>query len=118
MPSLRPRAMLIAGRSRGRPTRLLRTEEVTNSSSSLPTCLTRPLISVPAACGAVNDPLVTPLVGGGSPGARLYDSGLRNALNRRIGTVVVVPSGFCIWPLRNSGSIEAPSRHTVLANYD
>ena len=44
MPSLRPRAMLIAGRSSGRPTSVLRTDEVTNSSSSLPTCFDRPLI--------------------------------------------------------------------------
>src|SRR3982750_37908 len=43
MPSLRPRARLIAGRSSGRPTSVLRTDEVTNSSSSFPTCFDRPL---------------------------------------------------------------------------
>src|SRR5262245_16706416 len=100
MPSLRPRAILIAGRSSGRPTRVLRTDEVTNSSSSLPTCFERPLMRLPAASAAVNDPFIPgrgmpvigsragapdgktdAFVGTGSPGARLYDSGLRNTLN-------------------------------------
>ena len=36
-PVSRPRAMLIAARSSGRPTRLLRSASVTNSSISLPT---------------------------------------------------------------------------------
>ena len=75
MPSLRPRAMLIAGRSSGRPTSVFRTEEVTNSSSSLPTWRTVPrtmLTRRPAA--AVSGVPVPP---------SLYRAGLRNALSRR-----------------------------------
>src|SRR2546423_10738924 len=53
-PSLRPRAMLIAGRSSGRPTSVFRTEEVTNSSSSFPTWRTTHRLIEPAASAAVS----------------------------------------------------------------
>src|SRR5262249_3840582 len=78
--------MLIAGRSSGRPTRVLRTDEVTNSSSSLATCFDRPLISVPAACAALSDPFPvpggTPFTPRGSAAARLSDCRLTNAVKR------------------------------------
>src|SRR5262249_16483045 len=80
MPAVRRGGILMAGRGSGRPTRVLRTDEVTNSSSSLPTCFERPLIRLPAACAAVSVPFNAelPFVGAASPGWKLYDSGLRN----------------------------------------
>ena len=49
MPSLRARVMLIAGRSNGRPSRLLRRVLVTNSSISLPTWSDMPMMIAVAA---------------------------------------------------------------------
>ncbi|MCY1218714.1 hypothetical protein D9M72_306630 [compost metagenome] len=45
--------MLIAARSSGRPTRLLRRASVTNSSISLPTVRVTPRTMAPAAASAV-----------------------------------------------------------------
>ncbi|MCY1418252.1 hypothetical protein D9M71_338060 [compost metagenome] len=53
MPASRPRAMLIAGRSSGRPSRLLRSASVTNSSISLPSWRVRPRTMAPAASSGV-----------------------------------------------------------------
>ena len=53
MPASRPRAMLIAARSSGRPSRLLRSASVTNSSISLPTWRVTPRTMAPAASSGV-----------------------------------------------------------------
>ena len=52
-PASRPRAMLMAGRSSGRPSRLLRTASVTNSSISLPTWRVTPRTMAPVASSGV-----------------------------------------------------------------
>ncbi len=49
-----PRAMLRAARSRGRPSTLLRSVLVTNSSSSAPTWSVMPMAMLPAACSGVS----------------------------------------------------------------
>ena len=103
MPSLRPRAMLMAARSSGRPTSVFRTEEVTNSSSSLPTSRLNPLMRLPAACAALSGPAVPPL---------LYARGLRKASNSR--RLLSLPSA--LMRVTRSGSIECPRRYTVCAN--
>ena len=48
-PASRPRARLMVARSSGRPSRLLRSALVTNSSISLPTCRVMPRMMLPAA---------------------------------------------------------------------
>ncbi|MNE48240.1 hypothetical protein D3C80_1426900 [compost metagenome] len=53
MPVSRPRAMFSAGRSSGRPSRLLRSASVTNSSISLPSWRVTPRMIAPAASSAV-----------------------------------------------------------------
>jgi hypothetical protein len=56
IPSDRPRAMLIAARSIGRPSRLSRSVSVMNSSSSLPTWSVMPMTTSAAACAGVSRP--------------------------------------------------------------
>ncbi|MNX70978.1 hypothetical protein BSF40_50270 [Pseudomonas sp. ACN5] len=53
MPVSRPRARFRAGKSSGRPSRLLRKASVTNSSISLPTWRVTPRMIAPAASSAV-----------------------------------------------------------------
>ena len=79
MPSERPRAMLIVAKSRGRPSRLLRSVSVTNSSSSLPTSSDIPMMMLPAASSEVSGPAVPPLV---------YSGGLRNPLSSEMSLVL------------------------------
>ena len=85
--------MLIAARSSGRPTSVFRTEEVTNSSSSLPTCRESPRMIAPAAAAAGSGPAGPP---------SLYFCGERNALSSRM--LFVDPS--VLMREMTSGSIE------------
>ena len=74
MPVSRPRAMLMVARSSGRPSRLLRSASVTNSSISLPSWRVVPRTMAPAASSGVG-----PLAANAS--------GLRNASIRPISLV-------------------------------
>ena len=65
MPVSRARAMLIVARSRGSPSRLLRSASVTNSSIWLPTWRDMPRTTAPAAWSGVNVPAVPPLKNSG-----------------------------------------------------
>ena len=62
MPSLRARVMFRVARSRGRPTRLLRSASVTNSSISSPRWFTMPRMTAPAPALASSTPAVPPSV--------------------------------------------------------
>jgi hypothetical protein len=92
-PASRARAMLIAARSSGRPSRLLRSAPVTNSSISLPTCRDMPRKTLPAAASGEEYPA-------------LYAGGLRKAwISERL---FEVPSAF--FRSTVSVSIEWPNR--------
>ena len=67
--------MLIAARSRGRPTSVLRTESTMNSSSSLPTDRDSPRTRLPAAWAAFSVPSAPP---------SLNATGFRKASNNRM----------------------------------
>ena len=58
MPVSRPLAKLMVAKSKGKPNKLFRKDSVTNSSISLPTCLTIPAAMAPAAMFGVA-PLAT-----------------------------------------------------------
>ena len=96
-PVSRPRAILIAARSRGSPTRLLRKAPVTNSSISLPVCRVMPRMIEPAMTSASALPNST---------------GLRKASIRPM-------SLDCMSKLNRSTvslSMEWPKRYTTWAN--
>ena len=91
-PASRARAMLIEGRSSGRPSRLLRRVSVTNSSISLPVWSEEPSSTEPAPA-----PACTP----DAPDRResLKNSGgFRNAVSNGSELSVFVPSGVLVLP--------------------
>ncbi|MCY1284044.1 hypothetical protein D9M70_329370 [compost metagenome] len=96
----RPRAILIAARSSGRPSRLLRSAPVTNSSISLPSWRVVPRTMAPAACSGVSVPFWS------------NSSGLRNASIRPIS----LETKFGLRRSMVSSSIEWPRRYTAWAN--
>src|SRR4051812_376931 len=100
--------MLIVGRSRGRPSRLLRRVSVTNSSSSLPTWSDDPMTMLPAACSGVYGVAVLLLK---------YSGGFRNALSSGSElSVVTKVAGSSSRRATVSSSIECPNRYTACAN--
>ena len=119
MPSLRARAMLIAGRSSGRPSRLLRSVSVTNSSISLPVWSDEPItIGADRLPRRVRRAIRV-------PGSRVdrrvskNSGGFRNAVSSgsELSFSVVEPSA--LWMLVRatvSSSIEWPKRYTAWAN--
>ncbi|MNZ44331.1 hypothetical protein D3C78_619610 [compost metagenome] len=99
MPVSRPRARLIAARSSGRPSRLLRSASVTNSSISLPSWRVVPRTMAPAASSALSPPSAK---ASGLRKASIRPISLDTKLGSRRSTVSV--------------SIEWPKRYTVCAN--
>src|SRR4051794_1764395 len=107
-PASRARAMLIVARSRGRPSRLLRSVSVTNSSSSLPTWSDDPMTMLPAACSGVYGVAVLLLK---------YSGGVRKALSSGSElSVVARVAGSSSRRATVSSSIECPKRYTACAN--
>ena len=100
-PASRARAMFRAGRSSGRPSRLLRSVSVTNSSSSLPTCDEEPIATDPAAFSGVSGPADPPLKNSG---------GLRNAFSRGSELSDFAPNGSTLVRATVSSSMECPKR--------
>ncbi len=94
--------MLIAARSMGRPSRLLRRVSVTNSSISLPTWSEDPISTLPAACAGVRVPVAPPAK---------YSGGLRNAVSSGIESSVTAPlAGSSVFRATVSSSMEWPNR--------
>ncbi|MNI02684.1 hypothetical protein D3C73_555700 [compost metagenome] len=108
IPVSRPRARLIAARSSGRPSRLLRSASVTNSSISLPTWRVMPRMIAPAATSASWSMLAKA-------------SGFKNAWIRPIGAGSPSSLTKTCWNCGSSTSIcsvsiECPKRYTTCAN--
>ncbi|MCY1290903.1 hypothetical protein D9M68_710610 [compost metagenome] len=99
MPASRPRAMLMVARSRGSPSRLLRSASVTNSSISLPCWRVVPRTMAPAAASA-------------SAPLSANASGLRKAAIKPISLLTKFGSRRSMV----SVSIEWPKRYTTWAN--
>ena len=102
IPVSRARAMLSVGKSNGKPTRLLRSASVTNSSISLPVWRDKPRMMAPVAASTLTC----------TPPNTSNASGFRKAAIKPCG------SAFMSKPIRSTDSfnMEWPKRYTTWAN--